>query len=317
MSTVCVTGISGYIGGQVALRLKDQGYAVVGVDREPLPDHLVNRFDHFLQADFDSDAFDHLVRNGDVTTIVHCAGTSLVGPSISKPSDYYYNNTVKTINLLNKIVNGYPARPKIIFSSSAAVYGNPVITPCHEHDPTEPISPYGQSKLAIDWALESYRQAYGLKYVSFRYFNACGADPEARHGQAKGATHIIARVLESIVDHTDFVCFGNDYTTRDGTCVRDYIHVDDIALAHVRAIEVDAPSGVYNLSNNAGYTNLEIVKTAEKVTGEPVVLCFGGRRAGDPDELTADPGEFKRVTGWGPKYNLKDMIQHAWSWYKR
>ena len=315
MSIVLVTGISGYIGGQTALKLKAQGRQVIGVDLNPLPEHLVGKFDWFEQCDFDSEEFDRLMFEGQPEAIVHCAGTSLVGPSMTDPQLYYNNNVIKTIKLLDKIKDQFSWKPKIIFSSSAATYGNPIMVPCQEVDPAEPISPYGQSKLMIEWALQSYHQAYGIDYVAFRYFNACGADSEAKHGQAPGATHIIARVLESIRDNSDFLIYGNDYETEDGTCVRDYIHVDDIAEAHVRAITLATPTGVYNLGTKTGASNLEIVRMAERVTGQRVNLSIGQRRSGDPAVLTADADKFRQIAGWAPKYTLEDIIRHAWAWY--
>ena len=312
---IMVTGIAGYIGGQVGLKLKSQGYQVIGVDVNPLPEPLQGKFEWFEQIDFADDAFDRLIIEGQVDAIVHCAGTSLVGPSIMDPQTYYLNNTVKTLQLLAKIRDKFPWHPKLVYSSSAGTYGNPILTPVQETDPTEPISPYGQSKLMIDWALEAYYKAYGQEYVSFRFFNACGADPEARHGQAPNATHLIARVLESIRDNADFVCYGNNYETLDGTCVRDYIHVDDIAEAHARAIGQAVPSGIYNLGTNQGHSNLEVIRMAEQLTGQRVSLSFVERRVGDPATLTADAGKFTQATGWSPKYKLEDIILHAWKWY--
>jgi UDP-glucose 4-epimerase len=246
--------------------------------------------------------------------IVHCAGTSLVGPSIKKPSDYYNNNVVKTLHLLNFITQALP-RTRFIFSSSAAVYGEPIITPCHEVDPKEPISPYGESKLMTEMILESYHCAYGLDYVAFRYFNACGADSQARHGQETGATHIIARVLESIRDQQDFVLNGIDYPTPDGTCVRDYVHVEDIARAHVMALGREVPAGVYNLGSNTGTSNREIIDTAQQVTGSAVIIQVGEKRAGDPPVLTASAAKFELVAGNWKQHSLTDMIRHAWAWY--
>jgi UDP-glucose 4-epimerase len=177
MSKVAVTGAAGYIGGQVALALKDAGHEVLGIDRRPCPLHLRETFDQFVQADIDSDQAKTKLIQFVPTAIVHCAGTSLVGPSMTKPSDYYHNNVVKTIHMLDIVMSALP-RTRIIFSSSAAVYGEPIMTPCDEVDPCEPVSPYGESKRMVEQILESYHRAYGLDYVAFRYFNACGADPE-------------------------------------------------------------------------------------------------------------------------------------------
>ncbi len=208
-------------------------------------------------------------------------------------------------------------RTRLIFSSSAAVYGEPIMNPCHEVDPKEPVSPYGESKLMIEQILESYHRAYGLDYVAFRYFNACGADSQGRHGQEPGATHIIARVLESIRDGQEFVLNGIDYPTPDGTCVRDYVHVEDIARAHVLALDRRVEPGVYNLGTSQGISNREIIDTAQQVTGSAVVIRVGDRRPGDPPMLTAGADKFNRYTTEWRKYNLDDIIGHAWAWYKQ
>ena len=169
----------------------------------------------------------------------------------------------------------------------------------------------------IDWMLKRYAHAYGLDYVSFRYFNACGADSQARHGQAPGATHIIARVLESVRDSANFTLYGTDYPTEDGTCVRDYIHVEDLAEAHILATDRTIPSGVYNLGTNTGHSNLEIIQMAADVTKTAVLHVNGTKREGDPAVLTADAGKFMTVSAWKPKFDLKDIITHAWAWYNR
>ena len=314
---VLVTGASGYIGGQTVLNLKDAGHTVIAVDTVAPPDQLKGVPDRFYQEDFASAHGLELLHKFDPISIIHCAGTSLVGPSMTAPDRYYHNNFVKTKILLDKLHEIHsPAR--VIFSSSAATYGNPVMTPCQEIDPTEPISPYGESKLMIEWMMRAYQRAFGLDYVALRYFNACGADPKTRHGQRNGATHIIARVLESVRDRTQFVINGNDFETADGTCVRDYVHVADIADAHVRALDKGGvPGGVYNLGSDCGASNLEIVAAARSVVGKEITVEFGPRRDGDPAILTADASKFKQACGWQPKYKLDDMIRHAWAWYTR
>jgi UDP-glucose 4-epimerase len=268
----------------------------------------------FVQADFDSDECYRRLIELRPDAIVHCAGTSLVGPSVKRPSEYYHNNVVKTLNLLNIMLTALP-NTRLIFSSSAAVYGEPIITPCHEVDPREPVSPYGESKLMVEQILASYHQAYGLDYVAFRYFNACGADSQARHGQEPGATHIIARVLESIRDNKEFVLNGIDYPTPDGTCVRDYVHVEDIARAHLMALDSAVKPGVYNLGSNTGTSNREIIDAAQQVTGSAVIIRLGEKRAGDPPMLTASAAKFGMAAGTWKRYELDDMIRHAWAWY--
>jgi UDP-glucose 4-epimerase len=241
----------------------------------------------------------------------------LVGPSILNPGDYYHNNVVKTLNLLNIVMSAVP-RARFIFSSSAAVYGEPIMTPCHEVDPREPISPYGESKLMVEQILASYHCAYGLDYVAFRYFNACGADSQGRHGQEPGATHIIARVLERTMQSQEFTLNGINYATPDGTCVRDYVHVEDIARAHLLALNSQVPSGVYNLGTSTGVSNQEIITQAQEITGHAVIMNIGAARPGDPPVLTASADKFDAITaGSWRKHNLHDMISHAWAWYNK
>lgn len=312
---VLVTGAAGYIGGQIALQLRDAGHTVTGIDRRPLPAHLAGVME-FVQADFDSDESYRRLVELRPDAVVHCAGTSLVGPSIKAPSDYYQNNVVKTMNLLHIMMAAVP-KSRFIFSSSAAVYGEPIMTPCHEVDPKEPISPYGESKLMTEMILESYRRAYGLDYVAFRYFNACGADPQGRHGQEPGATHVIARVLESIRDGQEFTLYGDRYPTGDGTCVRDYIHVEDIAKAHILALNSAVPAGVYNLGSSQETSNRQIIAAAERVTGQTVNVTVGPQRAGDPPVLSASADKFAKVAGSWQQHDLDAMIRHAWAWYVR
>jgi UDP-glucose 4-epimerase len=316
MSTVVITGVSGYIGGQTALLLKDAGERVIGIDRRPLPSHLNSVCDRFIQEDFASTHALSAIVLERPDAVVHCAGTSLVGPSVTNPAEYYENNVVKTFELLTLIRKALP-KTKFVFSSSAATYGEPIMLPVHEVDPADPVSPYGQSKLMVDMMLASYHRAYGLNYVSFRYFNACGADPRGRHGQAPGATHIIARVLEAIRDDAEFTLNGVDFPTPDGSCVRDYVHVDDIARAHSLAIYHDVPSGVYNLGSNNGVSNREIIAAAERVTGKKLKVVMGAARPGDPPQLTASAAKFGMVAGAWQHHNLDDMIQHAWAWYTK
>jgi UDP-glucose 4-epimerase len=169
----------------------------------------------------------------------------------------------------------------------------------------------------IEWMLNSYQRAYGLDYVSFRYFNACGADSLARHGQVAGATHIIARVLEAVKNSQDFTLYGDDYPTPDGTCIRDYIHVEDLADAHVRALDRTIPSDIYNLGTNCGYSNLEVVRTAAQITGVDIPMLHGPKRKGDPAVLTADATKFMSTSGWQPKFNMTDIVNHVWAWYNK
>jgi len=189
------------------------------------------------------------------------------------------------------------------------------MTPCHEVDPCEPISPYGDSKLMVEKILSAYHTAYNLDYVACRYFNACGADSQTRHGQTEDATHIFARVLGAIRDDAEFTLNGVDFATPDGTCVRDYVHVEDIARAHVLALNSEIKPGVYNLGSNTGTSNREIIETAQQVTGSAVIIRVGEKRAGDPPMLTASAAKFGLVAGKWKHHELDDMIRHAWAWY--
>jgi UDP-glucose 4-epimerase len=314
---VIVTGGAGYIGGETVLKLLDAGHSVLAIDRAMPPTHLIDCGAKWHTGDFANEVGLDCIKSFQPEAIIHCAGTSLVGPSIANPEEYYNNNFVKTKAMLDYIIQHKLTDIRFIFSSSAATYGNPIMTPVNEVDPTEPISPYGQSKLMIDWMLKSYQHAYGLDFVSFRYFNACGADSQTRHGQPPGATHIIARVLESVKNGTNFTLYGTDYPTDDGTCVRDYIHVEDLANAHIVAMDKNIPSDIYNLGTNIGYSNLDIIRASATVTKIPVTHKNGPQREGDPAILTADAGKFMSVSTWQPKFTLEDMIGHAWAWYNR
>ena len=315
LKNIIVTGVSGYIGGQTAIALHEAGHNVFGIDLQPLPKHLESFVTQFYQTDFCSGRGLDLMSNSGIDAVVHCAGTSLVGPSKANPQEYFHNNVGKTLAMLDSLIE-LEQRPRVIFSSSASVYGDPVMTPCEEIDPVAPISPYGQSKLMIEWFLESYAVAYGLDFVAFRYFNAAGADAQGRHGQESGATHIVARALESVINGTEFICNGNEYDTEDGTCVRDYVHVSDIANAHVIAVDTAVPPGTYNLGNSSGHSNLTVIKEVESVTGKTVNLKFGPVREGDPATLTANSNKFSNATGWQAQYTLTDIVAHAWDWYQ-
>ena len=316
MSVVIVTGSAGYIGGQTALLLKDAGHEVYGIDRRDPPKHLRGICDKFLYQDFASDVALSWIIAKQPDAIIHCAGTSLVGPSMQDPAEYYNNNVAKTLRLLDIVRKSLP-RCRFVFSSSAATYGEPMISACYESDSCVPLSPYGESKLMIDMMLESYHQAYGLDYVSFRYFNACGADPKGRHGQEPGATHLIAKLLEATRDDGQFRIYGDDYPTVDGTCVRDYVHVEDIARAHALALHHKIPAGVYNLGSNSGTSVKQVMDRARTIIGKMPNIGTEARREGDPAVLTANPVKFDLVAGAWRHYGLDDMIQHAWAWYVR
>jgi UDP-glucose 4-epimerase len=254
--------------------------------------------------------------------VVHCAGDILVGESVDNPAKYYDNNVAKTITFLSHI-KSLKQLPLILFSSSASVYGNPATTPVVESAPIQPISPYGISKSITERLLADYNGAYKLPSVCFRYFNACGAEPVHHDlGQAPGASHIIARVLEAKIRGTTFTLNGNDYNTPDRTCIRDYVHVWDLADAHIRAAEWalgqnTRPAAVFNLGTKHGISNQEILDYVLLNYGT-IDVQVGPRRPGDPDCLVADAELAYQTLGWNPNYSTIDQIvDSAYKWYTR
>jgi UDP-glucose 4-epimerase len=309
---VIVTGAAGYIGGITCIELKRRGYNVYGVDRRYFP-HMNKFYDEFLQVDFtDYEAF-LLIKRTKPVAIIHCAGTSLVGPSFSMPGVYFDNNVARTNRLLSFIKDELPTT-KFIFSSSAAVYGNYSNYPYREYNDTIPISPYGQTKLMVEEILKWYNNAYNLNYVSLRYFNACGADPEAEHGQEPGATHIFAKLFDAALNDTAFDLYGSAYSTKDNTCIRDYIHVTDIADAHIRCIDSDT-QGIYNLGSFKGTSNLDCLQYVETLLKKEIVVNVCPARKGDPAILVADPSKFAARTGWTAWRTLPMIVSHLNNWY--
>jgi UDP-glucose 4-epimerase len=312
---VAITGVSGFIGGQVALHFADQGHDVLGIDLRACSDTVGNACVRFLQADYGSADAHRLLLEYTPQAILHLGASSLVGPSMTDPDPWYQNNVIQTKRLLDLWSQALP-HTRLIFSSSSSVYGEPQSIPCLETDTPVPLSPYGESKLMGEFMIQSYARAYDLSAVMFRYFNVCGADPSVRHGQAPAATHIIARVLESLQQGQKFRLNGNDYITPDGTCVRDHVHVQDVAYLHELACDHDFKPGIYNVGTEHGASNLEIMRMAQEITGLELDYEIGPRRAGDPSRLLASTNRL-RSQGWQPKYDLHDMIQHAWAWYNR
>jgi UDP-glucose 4-epimerase len=320
--TVVVTGGCGYIGSHVARAFKqnnDTVHIIDQVNRE----HTLKDIDGYLIADFASDEALAMIVNLAPDVVVHCAGTSLVGPSITDPAEYYTNNIVKTIALLN-VVRHMSKRPVILFSSSASVYGVPDTWPTDEGSDIQPISPYGATKAMTERILDDYFKAYDIHSMCFRYFNAAGAEPfNSDLGQEPGATHIVARALEASIANRAFTINGDDYDTDDGTCVRDYVHVWDLAQAHILGVNYlldDYPQpGAYvlNLGTREGISNKQIVDYVFNKYGLPFVN-YGPKRPGDPDILVADATQAKNLLGWVPKYsNIETIINSAHKWYTK
>jgi UDP-glucose-4-epimerase GalE len=320
--TVIVTGGCGYIGSHVA-RAFNQYQDTVHIIDQVKRDHTLKNIDGHLIADFASNEALSMIINLEPDIIVHCAGTSLVGPSMTDPAEYYTNNIVKTIAMLN-VIKDMPKRPVIMFSSSAAVYGVPDTWPTDEGSDIEPISPYGATKAMTERILEDYSKSYGVHSMCFRYFNAAGAEPvDFDLGQEPGATHIIARALEASIANRGFTINGDDFDTDDGTCVRDYIHVWDLAHAHILGSDYmldDYPQpGAYvmNLGTSKGVSNKQIVDYVFNKYGLPFVN-YGPRRPGDPDILVADATQAKNLLDWVPKYSaIETIIDSAYEWYTK
>jgi UDP-glucose 4-epimerase len=314
---VIVTGGCGYIGSHVARLFKQNGYTVHIIDRVYRP-HTTKGLDGFICNDFVSPVGLSAIKNINPDVIVHCAGTSLVGPSMTDPGEYYDNNIVKTITMLN-VIKDMDKKPTILFSSSAAVYGDPDTVPIDEDHKLNPISPYGNTKRIIETIFKDYAMAYGINSVCFRYFNAAGAEPfNYDLGQEPNATHIVARVLESKINGTPFTLNGTDYPTEDGTCIRDYIHVWDLATAHLNAVDYvqnNPGAHIFNLGTNTGTSNQEIVTYVTEKYGLKSVK-YGDRRPGDPAKLVAYARLANTKLNWYPEYsNLPTIVDSAYKWY--
>jgi len=317
---VAITGCNGYIGGQTVLKFKDMGYKVIGVDRNYTSPWMRARVDLFTPGDFTNPLFLKCIIDKNPEALIHIAGTSLVGPSVTDPGPYYFNNVGNTARMLTDLARGGWKRT-VVYSSSAAVYGNPTEPILYEYSAKIPISPYGHSKLMAEQVLRDCGTGYGFKTIAFRYFNACGADSKVRHGQLKQATHLIARVIESIINKSMFTLNGNDYNTPDGTCVRDYLHVEDIANAHYLAIlyagKMSEQSIEFNLGTGKGTSIKEIIASVVRITGQAVLINFNKRRDGDPATLVASAGQFYAGVGWRPDAsNIDNIVRTAWDWYQ-
>jgi len=322
MKRVLVTGGCGYIGSHVARAFKQDGYQVTVVDRVERP-HTLRDIDGYFIGDFVSDGALSVLIHDCPDVIVHCAGTSLVGPSIDNPAEYWDNNIVKLIKFMD-VVRTLPKRPLILFSSSASVYGEPETMPIPEEHRIDPISPYGNTKATAERILKDYFTAYAIPSVCFRFFNAAGAEPfNYDLGQEPGATHLVARACEASIAKQNFIINGRDYNTTDGTCIRDYIHVWDLARAHVlaasKAGEATGWVGAQriNLGTGQGYSNLEVVMAVKTRWGGGTVE-YHQPRLGDPPKLIAHAHKALHWLGWTPEYSdIRVIVDSAYQWYTR
>ncbi len=320
---VLVCGGAGYIGSHAVSELLDRNEEVVVVDNLQ-KGHLPAVLDgaKLYNGDLRDETFlKSVFQENDIEAVIHFAADSLVGESVEKPLQYYENNVYGTMCLL-KVMTECNVK-KIVFSSTAATYGEAENIPIVETDPTVPTNPYGETKLAVEKMLKWSEQAYGLKYVVLRYFNVAGAHMEGKLGEDHDPeTHLIPIILQvALGDREKIMIFGDDYKTEDGTCIRDYIHVTDLADAHILAIEKlrkENTSATYNLGNGNGFSVKEVIETARKVTGHPIPAEVAPRRAGDPAVLIASSEKAIKELGWKPKYaDLHTMIESAWNWFQK
>jgi len=316
---ILVTGGAGYIGNVVSNRLANQGHEVLVLDNLTQGHHpTIDEDPVFLWFDIEEvDALEDILVQCRIDAVVHMAAETIVEYSVTDPGRYFKTNIIDGITLLDTMVKSNVKR--IIFSSSASVYGEPVITPIEENHPKNPINSYGETKLMFENILKWYGIAYGLKHISLRYFNAAGAS--GNHGEDhRPETHLIPNILRAALNPDKPVAiFGNDCPTRDGSCVRDFVHVVDIANAHILALEkLDVFSGrAYNLGNGEGYSVLEVIQIAREVTGVDIPVEIYPRRAGDPAILVASSARAGSELGWEPEHTtLKEIIESAWKWMK-
>lgn len=320
---VLVLGGAGYIGSHICKQLHLKGHEVVVFDNLSTGHAEAVKWGELVVGDIlnPSDCDSIFTKHGDFDLVMHFCAKSLVGESVQDPASYYRNNVLGTLNVLNAMVkNGHN---KLVFSSTAAVFGIPGVDKIDEQHARNPINPYGQSKKMVEDILKDYYHAYGLKSVSLRYFNACGADPDAEIGERHDPeTHLIPNILKSLVDPQakKLKVFGSNYPTPDGTCVRDYIHINDLANAHMQAGDyLDSHKGAFtfNLGNGSGFSVLEVIQAAERVVGQTIEYDIELPREGDPAILVADAALANQELGWQPLYeDIQDIIMTAWRWHK-
>ncbi|WP_044290962.1 UDP-glucose 4-epimerase GalE [Rivularia sp. PCC 7116] len=324
-STILVTGGAGYIGSHTVLALKKAGYSVLILDNlvyghRDLVEKVLEV--ELIQGDTgDRQLLDNLFKSRNIAAVMHFSAYAYVGESVSNPAKYYRNNVIGTITLLEAMLAAEVK--KFVFSSTCATYGVPESVPIPEDHPQNPINPYGATKLMVERILSDFNEAYDFKSVRFRYFNAAGADPSGNLGEDHNPeTHLIPLVLQTALGKRESISiFGTDYPTEDGTCVRDYIHVSDLADAHVLGLEYllkGGDSAFFNLGNGNGFSVKEIIEAARNVTGKEIKAVECDRRPGDPPALIGSAEKARKILGWQPQYSsIKDIITHAWEWHKK
>jgi UDP-arabinose 4-epimerase len=316
---VLVTGGAGYIGSHTCKALAEAGHAAIAFDNLSAGHQWAVQWGALVKADLaDSRALRAAIEDHGIDAVMHFAGFALVGESMRDPEKYFANNVTHTLNLLAEARRA--GVQELVFSSTCAVYGTPEEAPICEEHPQRPVNPYGESKLAVERILRWYGEAYGLRWAALRYFNAAGADPDGRIGESHDPeTHLIPLALQAAKgDRRHVDLFGTDYETPDGTCVRDYVHVSDLARAHVLALEKlhgGAPSICVNLGTATGHSVREVIAAVERVSGRSVAVVESPRRQGDPAVLRADASRAEAVLGWKAEFaDLDEIVRTAWIW---
>ena len=322
MTAVLVTGGAGYVGAHACKALSRAGYVPITVDNLSTGHEQFVRWGPLIKADVrESDVIAQAIRRYEIEAVLHFAAKAYVGESVVDPKKYYENNVGGSLSLLSAMLQS--GCRKIVFSSTCAIYGEPMDGPIKETAPKERVNPYGSSKLMTERILEDYARGHGLEFIALRYFNACGADPEAEIGETRNPeTHLIPRAMMAIQGHiTDFAVFGSDYPTPDGTAIRDYVHVDDLADAHVASLRRLLGNGggrVFNLGTGRGLSVKQVLDAIAAETGEQIDMSASPRRLGDPPILIADASLARAELGFEPgQSDLKTIVATAWAWHRK
>jgi UDP-glucose-4-epimerase GalE len=317
---ILVTGGAGYIGSHTVRQLLTRGHEVTVLDNLSAGHKQAVPAERLVVGDLrDVDHLDQIMLVNRIEAVIHFAAHCYVGESVTNPAKYYTNNLLNSLNLLDRCRR--QGVQKFVFSSTCATYGTPLVVPITESEKQLPINPYGNTKLAFERALADYADAYPFGFCALRYFNASGASADGTIGEDHDPeTHLIPLVFQAAMGKRPHIeIFGTDYPTPDGTCIRDYVHVDDLAEAHILALDKIAPGSklAYNVGIGKGYSVRDVIRVAEELSGKKVPVKEGPRRAGDPSELLADASKIRRELGWSPKYtDLKAIMTTAWNWHR-
>lgn len=318
MENILIIGGAGYIGSHMVLALQKKGYNPIVLDNLSMGHREAVENSVLYVSDLDNEqVVTNIIKNFNIKCVMHFAAFIEVGESMKNPLKYYYNNTIKVFNLLNILIKNKVKY--FVFSSTAATFGEPLKEKIDENHPQIPINVYGNTKLCIERMLKDFSNAYDFKYTILRYFNACGADDSAIIGEShKNESHLIPLILKAAKGERDCIkIYGNDYNTPDGTCIRDYVHVNDLADAHILALKNMIKTDVsndFNLGSQNGYSVLQLISKTKQITGVDFKVDIVARREGDPAILIADSKKALKVLGWKPKYNIDSIIKTAWKW---